>query len=227
MFASSRPPLLVLLIPVQQLSLFPQSEGYDTHYFSADHVLISYQDGWYFPLSVLQQKFVTAPPMLLVRSKGRLTTEGGTFRKGYAHQFCGENGGEPESLYQREIFDDKPGVKWLLVEDSATMIWLQYGDKSQYLGESGSDIERIYYGKLIIRKFTIESDYEPKLDKNADHTSLCAKLYRVGSTDHCIRDWSVEDRAPEEYLQEVLAEMGIERFMPSVRAALNQAKKPQ
>ena len=223
MFASSRPPLLVLLIPVQQMSLFPQSEGYDTHYFSADHILVNYKDGWFFPLSVTQQKLVTSPPMLLVRSKGRVTTEGGTFKKGYAHQFCSEDGQEPVSLYQQEIFDDQPGVKWMLVQDSVTMVWVQNGNKSQYLGESGSDIERISYGKIIIRKFLVENDYEPKLDKNADNLNLCARLYRVSSVDFLNMEWSVSDQPAEEYLRGVLAENQIERYMPPVKAALDLA----
>ena len=223
MFDSSRPPLLVLLIPVQQLPLFTESEGYNAHYFSADHILISYKEGWSFPLSLQQQKFATEPPLLLVRSKGRITTAGGTFNKGYSHQFCNEDGGAPSYLYQRELFDDQPGANWMFVQNTITMVWLQYGNTNQYLGEAGSDIERTYYGKLIIRKFLVDLDYAPRLDKNADNSSLCAKLYRVESSDFFNQSWTAIDQAPEAYLNSALRAAGLDRFAPAVKAALKQA----
>jgi hypothetical protein len=222
MFTSSRPPLLVMLVPSGQASLFPQSDGYDAQRFDEKYTIVSYKDGWYFPLSVAQQKIATEPPMLLVRSKGRLTTEGSTFKKGYSHQFCKEDGSDPESAYKVALFSDQPGVEWMLIQNSVTMVWFQYGDKSQYLGESGSDIERINYGKLIIRKFLVEQDYEPKLDKNADHFDLSAKLYRVSSVDFYEKEWSITDQDAEKYLHELLSADGVERFLPSVKAALKQ-----
>ena len=223
MFESSRPPLLVLLIPIQQLPLFPEAEGYETHYFSSDHILVCYKDGWTFPLSLKQQKFVTSPPLLLVRSKGRVTTAGGTFNKGYAHQFCSEEGREPVPVYQQEIFDDQPGVSWTFIKDSVTMIWLQYGNDNQYLGEAGADIERNFYGKLIIRKFMVALDYAPRLDKNADNYDLCAKAYRVASLDFFNESWTSTDEEPEEHLGARLNANSLSHFVPAVKAALRQA----
>lgn len=226
MFNSSNPPLLVQFANTQQITVFSQHEGYNIHFLSADKSLVSYREGWTFPLSVHQRNYITDPPLLMVKNKGRLTTSGSTFNKGYAHQFCDENGREPDALYQMEIFPDQPGVKWMLVKNTVVMIWLQYGNKNQYCGDSSFDMERIYYGKLIIRKFVIEEDYAPRLDKEADNTDSCSKQYRIDSHDLYNESWNTSTKEPETVLQELLADKNLERFAPAVMTALKKANTP-
>lgn len=220
MFDSSHPPLLVLPISMQQATLFPSHEGYFVHFINDDRALVSYKDGWTLPLSVQQQKYITNLPLLMVKNTGGITTESTTFNRGYAHQFCREDGSDPVFAYQCELFPDQPRVEWMFIENSVTMIWFQYGNKNQYCGSSGFDIERHYYGKLLIRQFTVKEDYSPGFDKKADDLSINDKQYRVESQKLYCDSWNVIDQSPEKHLTELLASEKLERFQSAVMNAL-------
>ena len=223
MFNPSRPPLLVQPINKEHVDLFPAEAGYEIHSFSEDQVLVGYRSGWTFPLSPSQQKCVSIAPILMVRNSGGITTSSSTTTKGYAHQFCQENGQEPVCLYEHSIFSDQNN--WMLIQDSVTMIWLQYGNQSQYyLGESGSHMDRIHYGKLLIRKFDVKEDIAPGFDKKADDISFNAKQLRVESNQIYLGGWSVAtDDVAEDYLHTLLSSNQLARYINAVTLALKRA----
>lgn len=225
MFDSSYPPLLVQPITMQHFTLFPTHEGYFVHPLDGEQALVGYKDGWTFPLSLLQQKFISKAPLLLVRNEGRITTSGSTFDKGYAHQFCREDGQAPISLLQQAIFPEEASADWMLVADSVVMIWLQYGYKVQYCGDSGFDMERHYYGKLLIRNFVIQEDFAPKLDKKADIVGS-AKQYRVASREIYNSSWNVKDRDPAKHLDEILIANDLTQYRPALMVAYKRATTP-
>lgn len=223
MFNSSSPPLLVQPASMLQYSLFSPHEGYIIHPLDEKKILACYKDGWTFPVSVHQRKYVSEPPRLLIRNSGGVTTAGTTFNKGYAHQFCREDGQEPQCICKRVIFPDKPDEEWMLIEDTIVMIWFQYGYKAQYCGGSTFEVENNYYGKLIISRLGIKEDFAPRFDKYADIVSEGAAQYRVESRQYYNGGWNVKDRKPEEYLKELLTLNKLERFSSALTFALKRA----
>lgn len=225
MFDSSQPPLLVQPISMRNThtTLFPSHGGYCVNFIDEAKALVSYTDGWTFPLSNMQQKYVSEPPLLLVRDSGCVTTASSTVTKGYAHQFCQDDGTGLVFHNTDVIFPDQPDIRWMLIPDTITMIWLQYGNKNQFCGESGHDIDRIYYGKLLIRKFVIEEDFAPRLGKNAVAPVLSAKQYRVHSHQIYKEDWSLIGQNADDYLKEVLTSQKLERYKTAVAIALKRA----
>ena len=221
MFDMLRPPLLVHMINNEHIALFPANEGYQSHPFSEDHTLVGYSSRWTFPLSVPQQKCVSVPPMLLVRNSGGVTSSSSTTTKGYAHEFCLENGQEPECFYKQNLFPEKSNDNWMLIQNTVTMIWFQYGNKTQYY--STGDLERIYYGKLLIRKFDITEDVAPGFDKKADIMSLHSKQLRVESHHIYLGGWNVTDDSPELHLNTLLSSNNLGRYIKAVNAALKRA----
>ena len=224
MFELSRPPLLVQLIDKEQSSFFPSDAGYQVHPLSEKQVMVGYRSGWTFPLSVQQQKCVSAAPIFLVRNSGGITTSSGTTIKGYAHEFCQENGGEPLCLYKQKLFPEQPDVDWMLIQDTVTMIWFQYGNKNQHLGDSGF-MERIYYGKLLIRKFSVRDEIAPGFDKKADDISHSAKQFRVESHHIYLGGWNVttDDDSVANYLHTLLSSNHLDRYTNAVTVALRRA----
>lgn len=228
MFDSLWPPMLVQPIDMKSthITLFPPHEGYCVNFLDEKQALVSYKDGWTLPLSGFMQKFVSDPPLLLVKDSGRVTTASSTVTKGYAHQFCHDDGTELVFQNTAAIFLDQPDDKWMLVPDNITMIWLQHGSKIQYCGEYGYDIERINYGKLLIRKFVIEEDFAPILGKDAATPVSSAKQYRVHSHQIYKDDWSLIDKDVNRYLNEVLISQKLERYQTAVSIALKRAGYP-
>lgn len=223
MFDSSRPPLLVQPVGRDLITLFSPHEGYNVHYVSEEQALVCYKDGWTFPLSVQQQKYVNMPPLLMVKDSGGVTSTSSTTTKGYSHKFCTESGQEPVYNYKRSVFPEEPETEWMFIQDTVTMIWFQYGCKTQFLGGSGHDIERIYYGKLLIRKFDIIEDIAPGFDKKADNISSCSKQLRVGSSQLYNDGWNVDNEYPEKYLKELLLANKLERYEKVVLDAFSMA----
>ena len=227
MFDSSRPPLLVQPIEMRNFTLFPTHEGYVIHPIDNDKAIASYKLGWTFPLSVQMQALTTELPLLLVRDKGRITSSGSTFEKGYAHQFCREDGQPPEVHQRLNIFPDKPSQEWMLIRDSVTVIWLQYSSKTQYLGGLGQDMEHHYGGKLLIRNFVIQQAHAPRLDKASDIATAGEKQYRVESSTIFEHSWDLMDQDAVVYLQETLSANGISCYQDAVVTALNRAMQPR
>lgn len=223
MFNSLQPPMLVHPIAMRHSTLFPSHEGYCVHFLDEEQALVSYKDGWAFPLSVQQQRFVSGRPFLLLKESGCITSSGSTFSKGYAHQFCQENGREAIFFKRQAIFPDQPDTMWMLIPNTVTMIWLQYGNKNQYCGDSGYEMERIYYGKLLIRSFIIEEDFAPKMGKDAADPVLCAKQYRVYGKQVFMNNWSLKDKDTHEYLTEILRRENLEQYQTAVTIALKRA----
>lgn len=223
MFNSLQPPMLVQPIQIRYNSLFPSHEGYCVHYLNENQALVSYKDGWTFPLSIQQQRFISMQPFLMLKESGRITSSSSTFSKGYAHQFCQENGAEPAYMSIEAIFPDLPDDMWMLIPSTITLIWLQYGNKNQYCGESGFDLERIYYGKLLIRKFNIKEVFAPKMGKDAADAMPGDKMYHIDSTQLYKGDWSFKDKDTNEYLREVLKSQNLERYQTAVTIALKRA----
>lgn len=228
MFNPSHPPLLVQPIRMGHMhsTLFPYHEGYCVNYLDEVQALISYKDGWTFPLSSQQHRFVSEPPQLMVKNAGGITSASSTVTKGYAHQFCEEDGTELVNQRWEAVFPDQPEIKWMLIPNSITMIWLQFGNKNQYCGQYGSDIERIYYGKLLIRKFSIEEDFSPRLGKDAADPFLSAKQYRVHSHQVYHEDWSITDQDANSYICKLLTHHNLERYQTAVLIALKRAGCP-
>lgn len=215
--------MLVQPISLQHATLFPSHEGYCIHFLDETQALVSYKDGWTFPLSSHQQRFISAPPLLLLKESGCITSASSTVTKGYAHHFCQDDGTEPVVLSVQAIFPDQPDDKWMLIPNTITMIWLQYGNKDQYCGASSYEIERIYYGKLLIRKFDIEEDFAPRLGKDAADPVLNAKQYRVHSQQLYNGNWSLTDQDANDYLKGVLSSQTLERYQTAVTIALKRA----
>ena len=223
MFDSSHPPLLVLPVSMQQTTLFPSHEGYNLHFINDQRAFVSYKDGWTLPLSVKQKKFITEGPLLLVRNKGRVTSEGSSFVKGYAHQFIDEAGGEPECLLKNAIFPDAPDEEWSFVPKAVNAIWLQYGYKIQYFNDPSLGMEKFHHGKLLIFTFIIEQDAAPRLDKNADNPDLHDMHYRVADRQVINEVWNVSDKDPHIYLSDLLASRGYGKFSKALGEALTRA----
>ena len=223
MFDSTHPPLLVLPITEQQKSLFPTHEGYNLHPVDDHRSLVCYKSGWTLPLSVHQNKFISETPLLLVRNKGRVTSEGSSFLKGYAHEFVQADGSEPEYEFSDSIFSDMPDIKWSFVKKAVDAIWLQYGYKSQYFNDPSLGMEKLHYGKLLIFSFVIERDFAPRLDKNADNHELHDTLYRVADRQLLHEVWNVSDKNPHLFIANLLNENGLGVYRRAVETALSRA----
>ena len=225
MFDSYGPPLLVQPIAKEYVSLFSPHEGYAVHYLFDDLILAGYKDGWIFPVTPQQQVYIKEAPMLMVKNSGAVTSRTSTTTKGYAHVFCRENGGEPGALYKLKIFPAESDAEWLLINERVTMIWLQYGEKLQFLGDAGHESERFHYGKLLIRHFEIKENYQPLFDKKADIQSSGAKLRRVEATQVLSSGFNVTNDDPKKSLLELLAARALERFETPVLEALAVASE--
>ncbi|MCL1849021.1 MAG: hypothetical protein FWF83_05045 [Clostridiales bacterium] len=220
MFSSQNPPLLTQPIDQAYASIFSEQEGYHHHFLTDGTMLVSYKQGWIFPFSPQQRKYITAAPLLLVKNSGHITSTASTTTKGFAHIFCDENGSEPSYRFKEVIFPVENTVEWMLVPESVTMIWFQYADKSQYLGESGSDILKTYYGKLLIRAFIIREELAPGFDRYADLASESSRILRVENKQLYNNGWNVDDEYPEGYFDKLMVENGLEQYAPVVRTAL-------
>ena len=223
MFSSSHPPLLVLPVSPEMAANFPKDRGYNQHPLDDKTLALSYMSGWTFPLSIEQREHIKATPLLLVRNKGGVTSEGSTFIKGYAHSFIRSDGQPPESVYNQAIFLDKPNEKWMLVPDRVNVVWLQCGYKNQYLGDLGNDMEKYHYGKLMILNYTIEMDIAPRLDRKADVLQMREIQYRVHDKQLLNASWSRVDDTTQEYLYTLLSEHGLEGYKETVSEALHRA----
>lgn len=220
MFDSSRPPLLVQPIHGEHSTLFPMHEGYHVHHLSAEQTLLGFRDGWTFPVSAQQRKYVKDPPLLMVKNDGRVTMNIGASLKGYAHEYCGENGEAPPVVFRHVLFPDQDDADWMFIQDTVTMIWLQLGINAQFCGR---EIEKFSYGKLLIRRFSIHEDIAPGFDKKADCTDLNAKQFRVETQHLYLGSWGVNDESPKRHLLELLAAEGLDRFKSVVSLALERA----
>ncbi|MCL1906002.1 MAG: hypothetical protein FWG06_03225 [Clostridiales bacterium] len=223
MFDSTQPPLLVLPVTMQQTTLFSSQEGYNLHITNENRVFVSYKRGWTLPLSVQQRKFVSTEPLLLIRNKGRITSEGSTFIKGYAHQFADENGKEPAYVLKEAIFPDATDTEWTLVPGKVNMVWLQYGFKNQYCGDSSVDMEKFYYGKIMVFRFSIVEDVAPRLDKKADIPDTHEKQYRVMEDLLLNEGWSLTDGDTQQHIISLLSSHGLGAFTDAAKTALKMA----
>jgi len=212
MFDFSKPPLLVLPVASEHAAIFSQNNGYSTHLLDDDLVLIGYKEGWILPLLAEHRRVITDVPLLMVKNSGGVTTGTSTSKKGYAHVFCDEAGSEPAPVYRQD--------EWMLIRDSITMIWFQYGEKMQFVGDSGNDSERFYYGKLLIRKFDIRQSIAPGFDKKADVLAASAMLLRVEPTQIYSGGWNINNDAPEKCLSEIIAANRLTHYQNMVKTAL-------
>jgi len=210
-----------LSVDKRQADFFNKDARYCLHPFLENNMLVSCVDGWTFPFKT--KEFLPGPPMLMVRNKGGVTSESSTVRKGYAHQFVNEQGEDAECIYKRAIFPEAPDIEWMLVPHTVNAVWLQYGDKSQYLGEKGYDILKQQFGKLIIFRMTVDLDIAPCMDRKADITELHDHQYRVRSTQLLNTSWSISDQDSQAHLFALLAERRLEKYQRAVAAALARA----
>ena len=223
MFDPSCPPLLVLLMKPDQVASFPESDGYIHHPISESQVALCYREGWTFPVTPDRMKLITGRPLMLVRDRGGVTSEGSTFLKGYANQFVNDCGGTPGFEEKLAIFNEGPQDEWMLVPCNVNVIWLQYGYKYQFLGGSGHERQEFHYGKLMIRELTVVEDYAPRFDRKADIAAMHSKQFRVH--DHQLLDtsWNRADGGTLQQIQELLLSRGLNVYLKAVEAALMRA----
>ena len=222
MFDPHRPPFLVIPFDKQNAHSFPESAGYIHHPFDESRILVSHGEGWTFPVSVAQHA-IPKRPLLLVRDKGGVTSEGSSSLKGYAHQFVDAAGNPPAVAHNQAIFSELPDDEWMLIESTVDVIWMQYGYKNQYLGEAGTESMRIRYGKLIILRLTIEEDLGPSLDRRADMREMHNRQYRVCETPILNTAWSVMDKDTWEYLGPFLKDHGLAKYHDAIYTASERA----
>jgi hypothetical protein len=212
MFDSQRPPLLVLPVACEYASCFSEDDGYSSHLLYDDLALIGHKEKWILPLSAEQRRVITDVPLIMVKNSGGVTSGTSTSKKGYAHVFCDEAGSEPAPVYRKD--------EWMLIRDSITMIWFQYGEKMQFVGDSGNDSERFYYGKLLIRKFDIKESIAPGFDKKADVLAASAMLLRVEPTQIYSGGWNINNDDPQKCLIEIIAANRLTHYQNMVKTAL-------
>ena len=222
MFDIKHPPFLVVPAEMNHVNDFPESAGYRHHPFSKDKMLLSYGEGWTFPISVKKKELLSEPPLMLVRNVGGVTSESSTARSGYAHQFVSDEGGEPECLYRRNIFGGGPEDEWMLVPGTVDAVWLQFSSKYQFLGE-GSDSIEYQYGKMIILRLEIETDAAPSMDRKADIPEMRDIQYRVCDRQVCSTSWSMADNSTLEFLSKMLSERSLDGYYGAVKTALLRA----
>ena len=222
MFDIHHPPILVVPVAAQHIYDFSEKAGYHNHLFFDNKVLLSYGDGWTFPVPARKKTVLTEPPMLLVRNKGGVTSESSRARSGYAHQFINDNGSEPVCFYERSIFSEAPD-EWMFINDSVNVIWLQSTTQNQYLGGEGSDMLLYQYGKLIIMKLAIVMDVAPSLDRKADITDMRDIQYRVSDQQIFNTSWNMTDRDTKQHLTQVLSERGLDCFQNATEISLLRA----
>ena len=220
MFNPMNPPFLTLPVSQDELTRLMKHEGYNSHTIHDGQILVSFQEGWTIPLTADEKKLINSEPLLLLRNSGRITSEGSTSLKGFAHQFCKVNGDTLPVEYTKKIFPDNLFESWMLVPESAAVVWLQYQSKTQYLGEAGHDSVSYYYGKILISTLTIRKDSVPRLDKNADNLSLRPIQYRVEENVLISRDWNTTDEDPVKYLMDLLSSNALDQFKPTLGVAI-------
>ena len=202
--------------------MFPLHEGYSIHPISDERTLVSYRQGWTIPLTPQMQSLIPDDPLLLIRDKGGITSSA-TSDKGYAHQFCGSDGAPIDPYLKLPLFSDRPSEDWMLVSGTATVIWLQYGHTTQYLGSSGHSALHYYNGKFLIRDFVVEQSFAPRLDRAADTASAGEKLFRIESHTIFENSWSLVDEDAEAHVEKTLSDNNLAFFHPAVLAALKRA----
>ena len=227
MFEQNRPPFLVMPVASERAYAFPEDAGYRHHPLTQDKMLISFGDGWTFPVSVKKKDLITESPLMLLRNIGKVTAESSTSRSGYAHQFIRNDGKEPEHKYIINLFNSGADDEWMLIADSVDAIWLQFSIKYQFLGASGTDAIEYQYGKLIIMKMMIMKDVAPSLDRKADIPDMHDMQYRVCDQQVFSTGWSMADTNTRQHLSTLLAERKLERYQESVDYALIQAGFPK
>lgn len=220
MFNPLNPPFLVLPVTSEESEKLMKHEGYYSHTTYDDQALVSFQDGWTLPLSPDEKKSISSEPLLLLRNSGRITSEGSSSAKGFAHQFCKINGDELSRDHANRVFAERLRENWMLVPESAAVVWLQYQYSTQYLGEEAHDSVTYYYGKLLICTLVIQRDSVPRLDKNADNLSMRPVQYRVEEKVLISRDWNTTDEDPVNYLMGLLSESSLDRFKPTLGIAI-------
>lgn len=220
MFNPLNPPFLVMPVTQEESVRLLKHEGFDTHTTYDDQILVSFQDGWTLPFTADEKKLVTSEPLLLLRNSGRITSEGSSSAKGFAHQFCKVSGDELPRDYAARVFPERLRDNWMLVPEGAAVVWLQYQYKTQYLGEEAHDSVTYYYGKLLICSLTIQKDSVPRLDKNADNLSLRPIQYRVEEKVLISCDWNTTDENPVDYLMGILSEKGLDQFKATLGIAI-------
>ena len=223
MFSPANPPLLVQPISTHHHSLFPPQEGYTVHQLNGSQALVSYKRGWTFMKTLQLQELASEDPLLLVRNKGGITSSSSTTEKGYAHQFCGENGCPAEPHSSIALFPEKPSEEWMLIRSCATLIWLQYGMKTQYIGSPGDNVLHLNNVKLLIKDLVIRQDFQPRLDRASDITDAGEKQYRVEGRKAFEDSWALEDGDVAEYLEKTLSDNNLDRYWTAVETALKRA----
>ena len=223
MFNPTNPPFITLPITPTEAKMFSKHEGYNAHEVSADLTLVSFQEGWTLPLSAQEKKLVIEEPLLLLRNTGKITSEGSSFARGFAHQFCKMNGDDLPKNLVKVVFPDRKDENWMLVPESAAVVWLQYSYKTEYLGESGHDSETYYYGKLLISTLAVQRDSVPRLDKNADNLGLRAIQYRVEEKVLISREWTTTDEDPQGYLMDILSSHDLDHYKAPLAQAITVA----
>lgn len=223
MFNPLNPPFITLPVTPEDAKMLSKHEGYNTHVTSDDQTLVSFQEGWTLPLTAQEKRQITAEPLLLLRNSGKITSEGSSFARGFAHQFCKVHGDALSDDYIKEVFPDRKHDKWMLIPDSAAVVWLQYSYKTEYLGESGHDSETYYYGKLLISTLTVQRDSVPRLDKSADNLGLRAIQYRVEEKVLLSREWSTNEEKPQEYLLNILSANDLDQYKSALETAIKVA----
>ena len=220
MFELSSPPLLVQPIDKKHIPVFSPDDGYSHHILNDDLALIGYTEGWIMPLTSKQRAVITDPPLIMVKNSGMVTARTTTSAKGFAHVFCTDSGKEITPIYRARLFSPKNDSEWLFVRDTITMIWFQYGEKVQLLGDSAHDAERFYYGKLLIRQFDINESLAPGFDKKADVLAASTKLLHVGASQIYSGGWNINNDNPGKCLDEIIAANHLSHFSKVVYEAL-------
>ena len=227
MFEQKNPPFLVIPVASERAYAFPETAGYNHHRMTQEKTLISYGDGWIFPVPAKKKEFITESPLMLLRNIGGVTAESSTSRSGYAHQFVGNDGKEPEYVYKQSLFKDDTGEDWMLIADTVDVIWLQFSIKYQFLGDAGTDAIEYQYGKLIIMNMVIVKDIAPSLNRKADIPELHDIQYRVSDRQVLGSDWSMADTNTRQYLSNLLVDRGLDRYREAVDYALLRAGFPE
>ncbi|MCL2125757.1 MAG: hypothetical protein FWH33_07190 [Oscillospiraceae bacterium] len=222
MFDLKHPPILVVPIANQHTASFPEKAGYRQHELLDGKTLLSFGDGWTFPVPVRKKAMLSEPPMLLVKNTGGVTSESSRARSGYAHQFVDENGSDPECVYRCSIFTDIPD-EWMFISDTVNAIWLQFTSQNQYLGDDAADMIAYQYGKLIIMNLSIVTDIAPSMDRKADIPEMHDIQYRVCDRQVFNTSWNITDRDTGSFLAESLTAQTLERYRSAVDIALARA----
>ena len=223
MFDEKRPPILVIPLASQHIREFDKHSGFHNHPYMNNNMLVSFGDGWTFPVSVRKKDLISEPPLMLVRNSGGVTSESSRSRSGYAHHFVREDGSEPDSVRKLDIFHKKTDEEWMLIPDTVNVVWLQFTTQNQYLGNEGSDMIQYQYGRLIILNLRIVVDVAPSLDRKADIPEMHDMQYRVKDQQLFNTSWSMTDIDSASHLSDILTECSLDRYKDAVDIALHRA----